>query len=298
MSPATSTLLLAALAVAAGLTLIVGALSGRQPDPARTGPTRLERWQADLSDPLVLKRVGITAAAALAAGLFTGWPVAALLTGGGVWFLPELLGRDTTTTAEIARIEAIATWAEMMRDTLSAAAGLEQAILATAPAAPGPIRTEVSALSRHLRAGARLEEALKDFADELADPTGDLIIAALILASRQQARNLADVMGSLAEAARAQAALRMRTAADRARIRTSVRVIISTVLVMAVGLVMLNRSYLNPYDTPTGQMVLLVVAGLFGAALMWLSKIAKGTPITRFLTRLDAAAPDERRRQR
>jgi tight adherence protein B len=231
------------------------------------------------------------------AGLFTGWPVAALLAGAGSWFLPTLIGRDTTTKAQIARIESIATWAEMMRDTLSAAAGLEQAILATAQAAPDPIREEVSAMADAIHRGARLEDALKIFAQELMDPTADLIVAALILSSRQQARNLAGVLGELASATRAQAGLQMRTAADRARTRTSVRLIVGTVLAIAVGLILFNRTYLSPYNTPTGQLVLLMVAGMFGASLMWLSKIAKGKPPARFFTRLDAEPDTERRGQ-
>ena len=62
--------------------------------------------------------------------------------------------------------------------------------------------------------------------------------------------------------------------AGRARVRTSVRVITLTTLGMAVGLIVLNRSYLQPYSTSLGQLVLAVVGALFGSALWWLVKIA------------------------
>jgi tight adherence protein B len=296
VSPSVIALVLSALAVAAGLLLMLRA-AGYGADRAATshGPTLVQVVQSRLAQARLWRRSGIALGAAVVAGLFTGWPVAAVLAGAGCWFLPALLGRDTATTMQIARIEAIATWAEMMRDTLSAAAGLEQAVLATAQAAPEPIREQVAAMARAIGRGARLEDALKLFAQELADPTADLIVAALILSSRQQARHLAEVLGELAAATRAQAGLRMRTAADRARTRTSVRLIVGTVLAIAVGLILFNRAYLNPYNTPAGQLVLLLVAGMFGCATMWLAKIAKGRAPVRFFTRLDAEPGPEHR---
>jgi tight adherence protein B len=296
MSPSVIALVLSALAVAAGLLLMLRAAGYGAHQAARShGPTLVQVVQSRLQEARLWRRAGIALGAAVVVGLFTGWPVAAVLAGAGCWFLPALLGRDTTTKTQIARIEAIATWAEMMRDTLSAAAGLEQAVLATAQAAPEPIREQVAAMARAIGRGARLEDALKLFAQQLADPTADLIVAALILSSRQQARHLAEVLGELAAATRAQAGLRMRTAADRARTRTSVRLIVGTVLAIAVGLILFNRAYLNPYNTPAGQLVLLLVAGMFGCATTWLAKIAKGRAPARFFTRLDAEPGPEPR---
>ena len=148
-------------------------------------------------------------------GAITGWPVAALLAGIGAVTLPTVMGGSKHRAREVARTEAIAGWAEMLRDTLSAAAGLEQAIVATADVAPSPIRTEVRALASAL-GQERLVPALRTFASELADPTGDLVVAALVLAAGHEARKLADLLGSLAGAARDQAAMQLRIDAGRA----------------------------------------------------------------------------------
>jgi tight adherence protein B len=287
MNPALMILIPAAVAVAAGLALITKALAERTGEVPKAAVRPDSAWARFAADPKAWRRAGIAAMAGLVAGLFTGWPIAAVMVGAGVWFLPSLLGRDVTGKAQIARTESIATWAEMMRDTLSAAAGLEQSILATASAAPEPIRAEVSALAADIRGGTKMGDALTAFGQALADPIGDMIVAALLMATRNSARNLAGAMGALADAARAQASLQMRTAADRARTRTSVRVIIGTVLGMAVGLVMLNRPYLSPYDSPVGQIVLGMVAALFAFALTWLAKIAKGKPVRRFLATIE-----------
>ena len=68
--------------------------------------------------------------------------------------------------------------------------------------------------------------------------------------------------------------MRMRVATARARLRTSIRVIVGTTLAMAAGLVVFNRGYLAPYDTATGQVVLAAIGGLFAAAFAWLARMA------------------------
>jgi len=272
------------IGVGLGLLLIIRGLVGVPDDTPQT-PSALASRVALLREPRMLRRIGLCAGAGVAAGLFTGWIVGAVLGFLAAWVLPGLLGKDNAGAKDLEKIEAIAAFAELLRDTLAAAAGLEQSIMACAPAAPAAIAEPVAALAARVRAGARLDTALRAFADDLADPTADLIVAALILASRRQARQLADLLSELASTARDQAALRMRTAADRARTRTSVRVITGAVLAMAGGLILLNRPYLAPYSTPQGQLVLLMIAGLFAVAFAWLRKIAAPAAPARLLTR-------------
>lgn len=294
MSPSMIVLILAALAVVTGLLLIVRALGDVATEAGNAdGPSRAEIFESYLHDRVLWRRAGIALGVGVIAGLFTGWPVAAVLAAAGAWFLPALIGRDTTAKMQIARIEAIATWAEMMRDTLAAAAGLEQTILATASAAPAPIREEVAGLAAAIGQGERLDSALARFQHELADPNADVIVVSLIQASRQPAGNLAEMLGEMAKATRAQAGLHMRATADRARTRTTVRIIIATVLTFAIGLVLFNRTYLSPYNTPVGQLVLLMVAGCFGGGTIWLGKISRGKPPVRFFTRLETGPDNE-----
>lgn len=220
-------------------------------------------------------RFGVALAVGVAAAVATGWIVGAVLAGLGCWALPRVLGRDPEHAHRVARVEAIATWTEMLRDTLSAASGLEQAILATAPLAPVPIRGQITDLARRLENGERLAPSLRRLADELADPTGDLVIAALVKAAEQQARQLAELLGALAQTAREQVSMRMRVDAGRARTRTSVRVIVGTTLAFAVAVVLLNRPYLSAYDSVTGQAVLLGIGALFAVGFAWLARITR-----------------------
>lgn len=256
-----------------GLLLVAAGVRGR--DPGRPRPRLMRRHPQAKGGPAGRQRMLRIAGAVtvgLVAAVASGWLVGGLLAGLGCWWLPRLLGPDRGQARRLDRIEAVATWTEMLRDILAAASGLEQAILATAGLAPPAITTEITGLAARLQRGQRLAPALRATAEELADPTADLVIAALVLAAEHQARQLTDLLGSLAGAAREQAAMRLRVEAGRARSRTSVRVIAGTTVVFAVALVVLDRPYLAAYDTGTGQLVLLTVGALFAVGFAWMTR--------------------------
>ncbi|MFG1645544.1 type II secretion system F family protein [Amycolatopsis sp. NPDC049252] len=285
----TSTLIgcITGLGTAAGLLLVI--VGFRRPQlPSRPRTSRRPRWQADRTCAL---RSGVALGIGLLAGAATGWGVGGILAAAAAWSLPAVVGPDRAHVRRVARIEAVASWTEMLRDTLAAAAGLEQAILATAPLAPTVIREDVSRLAARLQSGHRLAPALRRLAADLADPTADLVIASLVLAAEHHARQLGDLLGSLAETARAQAAMRMRVETGRARTRTSVRVVVATTIAFAIGVVVLNRGYLTAYDSPLGQAVLLVIGALFASGFAWLTRIAVGRPTARVLSLGDQPEP-------
>ena len=240
--------------VGLGVVLVIAGWRGRRPSPPDPSPRAVGRW----SGPTCAS--GLAVGAAVVVGAATGWPVGAVLAGLAGWGAPGLLGGAKRHQAVVARIEAVAGWAEMLRDTMAGSAGLEQAIIATAPLAPLPIRAEVATLAVRLE-GERLAPALRAFADEVADPTCDLVVAALVLAAEHQAQRLGELLGSLAAAARDQATMRLRVEAGRARTRTSVKVIVGATGALVAGLALFNRGYLAPYDTAVGQLVLVLVGG-------------------------------------
>lgn len=281
------------LGLVAGLGLLLVVLGLRQRDDTeptvQRGLAALVRWTGWHRAGGV-RRIAVATGLAVGVGGLTGWPVGGVLAAGLAWWLPRLVGPDTAHTRTLAHIEAIATWTEMLRDTLSAAAGLEQAVAATARTAPDAIRVEVTRLATRVERGSRLSDALAAFAQELADPTGDLVVAALVMAAQRNARQLTDLLGLLATTAREQASMRLRIASGRARVRTSVRVIVVVTLVMAAGLVFLNRGYLAPYDDVLGQVVLLAVGGLFFTAFTWLTRMSIVDEAPRLLTDLGAVS--------
>ena len=272
--------------VGLGVVLVVAGWRGVDlPRPTRlVDRRRIER---------VNLRVGLAAGAAVVVGAATGWPVGAVLAALAGWGAPGLLGGAGRHQAAVGRIEAVAGWAEMLRDTMAGSAGLEQAIIATAPLASLPIRAEVASLAVRLE-GERLAPALRAFADEVADPTCDLVVAALVLAADHQASRLGELLGSLAAAARDQATMRLRVEAGRARTRTSVRVIVGATGALVAGLALLDRGYLAPYDSATGQLVLALVGAVFLTAFTWLARMTRPSAPERFLTEPDGFTTPER----
>jgi tight adherence protein B len=267
-----------------GVFLVICGLRGT----AGGGNRRLRSVLAAARRQASAPRVTGTLAAAVVVAVVTRWPVGTLLAALAAWFLPPVLGPDREHARAVEKIEAIASWTEQLRDTLAAAAGLEQAILATAPIAPAPVREHVAGLAACIRQGRRLPDGLRAFADEVGDPVADLVVAALLLAAEQQARDLGQLLAGLADSARQHAAMRMRIAASRARVRTGSRIIIATTLALTIGLLAWSRAFLQPYDTAVGQLVLAAVGGCFAAAFWWLHRIAGIGDPPRILTRLDS----------
>jgi tight adherence protein B len=278
MSPVLALAALLGAGTGVGLLLIVRGILG--PNAEQEGSYTASRhaaWSRWLGrqQPGDGRRLGLAVAVGVLVGVVTRWPVAAVLAAVAGWMLPGLIGPDRAHKHRLARIEAVAAWTESLRDTLSSAAGLEQAITATAAMAPTPIGNEVTRLAARLTRGERLAGALRRFAVELDDATGDLVVTALVMAAERNARHIGDLLTSLASAARDQASLRMRVMAGRARIRTSSRVITTVTLTMAAGLVVFNHRYLTPYDGAAGQLVLVVVGALFAFGFAWLSRISR-----------------------
>jgi tight adherence protein B len=238
----------------------------------------LARSRRDL--PLWLLAAGLGALA----GLLTGWPVAVPLIGLAVYGLPKLFGR-TSASVSIVRVEAIAAWTEMLQATLAASAGLSQAMVATAPLTPLAIRGATMRLSGRLTAGMHPGDALLLLADELEDPSADRVICALRLAVSARALRLGDLLMALSDSTRDEVALRLRIETSRAAVRSGVRTVLVFSVAFAIGLTLLAHTYLEPFGSPTGQLVLLVVGLCYGFGLTLMVAMARPPRPIRLLGR-------------
>ena len=201
----------------------------------------------------------------LLVGVVTGWPVAGVTAGLGLLLAPAALGGAKRRAGETQRAEAVATWADMIRDTMAGASGLEEALVQTSTVAPAPIRPELRAFSYRLRHQS-FDDALSGLADDLNHPSADLLVAALAAAGRLEARDLGGLLARLAEAIRGDVRMRTRIDVGRARIRTSARIAVGTTVATIGFLYLFGRHLLEPYDTALGQAWLLVVAAVFFTA--------------------------------
>jgi len=199
-----------------------------------------------------------------------------------VW--PLLFGGAKQEKLAAAKIEALATWAESLRDTIAGAVGLEQAIPATVYAAAPVIREDLALLADRMRVRVPLPTALRQFADGLNDPTADLIVSALIMNARLRGPGLRQLLGALADTARSELDMRQRVSASRAGTRRSAQIVVIFSIVVMLGLAVFNRSFVAPYSSVQGQLVLVVVVLLFAVGMLWMRHLAGVQLPRRFLT--------------
>jgi len=236
--------------------------------PADTGRWSARPVAADLPALVLAVAVGIVCA------VVTRWPVAGPIGALAAFGLPRLL-RQTSGSISIAKIEAVATWTEMLQGTLAASAGLGQAIIATAELSPDPIRPATEHLALQIRSGVHPREALLQFAADVGDPCADRVVCSLLLAFSSRAQRLGELLHALAESTRQEVALRLRIETSRASVRSSVRTVVVFSVAFAAGLSVLARSYLSPFDSAAGQLVLLVVGGLYAGGLVLMVALAR-----------------------
>lgn len=238
---------------------------------------------AHLVDRLLL-RAGLATAAAVGALVISHWTVLAVVAAAAAWWSPTWIRARGSYERELALVEAIASWTEQIRDTLAAANGLEHAIGATAPLAPEAIAASVGRLAARIGYES-FPDALRRFADEVEHPMADFVVAALVIASEKEARDVGALLGSLAEAARDEARMRSRVWVGRARSRSAIRIIIGVVVLFVLGLLVLNRDYLRPYDSPGGQAILGGILAMFGASFVAMERIGRIRMPQRFIVR-------------
>lgn len=257
------------------------ALQPHEPQPrAQRAPSQLRARLASFSP-----RTRIALAASLAAGvliaLVTGWVAAVVVLPVAALGLPYLLSAPPAAE-QIRRVEAIEEWTRALAGVLGAGIGLEQALTATLRSTPEPIKDEVTTLVARLRTRWDTEEALRAFADDLDDVTGDLVASNLILAARRRNRSLSSVLQGVAESVAEDVSSRRRVEAGRAKPRGSARLV--TLFSLGVLLILaFTGDYVAPYRTPVGGVVLIILLAAYAAGLLWMRKMAEGKPLPRFL---------------
>ncbi len=242
-------ILIAALSgafIVAGILLLVYGLTPR-PAPTPT-PVRARRRRVASSSTRTVALVGVAAGAMLA--VVTGWLVALVLVPAVsvmVWRMVKGRSKD-----RIERLNALADFARALAGVLTAGRGLEQAILHAARSAPTALAPEIGRLAARVRANVATGKALRLFADELDDATGDLFVATLILASERRGPGIASAMAGLAESIDADVRARRQVETEQQKARTAARMI-TVISALLLGGLFLAGSYVEPYRTRWGR---------------------------------------------
>ena len=289
------TALLAALtatAVLGGLLLIV---AGLRPVPeaefiGRPPSARIIRLRAALGAGLGDRpdagrrraQLALAVAGGTLAFLFTGLALLVLAVPVAVLGLPKLLS-PPSSAADVDRLEALEEWTRNLAGVLAVGVSLEQAIAASLRATPDPIRPQVQTLAARLATRWQTDAALRAFANDLNDATGDLVAASLILSAKRRGAGLVSVLDGLAASVAEDVRTRRAIEADRAKPRATARAV-TFITLGVLALLSLNRTYIAPYSSPLGQALLAVLLGAYVAALLWMRQMTTSKPTPRFLT--------------
>jgi hypothetical protein len=244
--------------------------------------------RSDRLDAESVRRIGTRVVAGLAIGLvilaLSSWLIPSLVVGvGSAWVIGLWQGRQRSSGAEIARLEALASWIENVRDVLMAGEQPIGAIASTVGACPPEIRPHVRRLAAGL-ARQDPEVVFRRFADDLDDPLADLVAAGLAIAVRRGARTV-PVLTALAEQARQQVDRRRLVEAERAPTRREVQALTAIMGTLVLGLLVFGRSeYLDAYDTAAGQLFLSVSLAGYIALIVRVQRLAAFPRPGRFLT--------------
>jgi Flp pilus assembly protein TadB len=279
--------ILAGAIAGAGLFLLLVAVRGLP--PRRPGePSRLRRWAREAGPARLVTAV----VAGLVVLVATGWLVAGA---GAALLVLSWRGMSGVAgeRAAMARLEALATWTESLRDTIAGAVGLEQAIPASLRAAAPSLREPLTAMVERLHTRVPMPEALRRFADDLADPGADLIIAALIINARLRGPGLRDLLGALSRSVREELDVRRKVNAQRRSTRRGAQIVVGISVGLALGLALFNHAYVRVYDSVTGQLVLCVVVGLYAAGIVWMRALARFPVPERLLAGPESVAAPE-----
>jgi len=262
---------------------VMGLVAGLRRVPIATGaPARLGVLSRLVRVP---RRILISGVLGVAGGvlvaLLSGWVIAIVVFPLAAVGLPMLLGAsDEAHTIE--RLEGLAEWTRNLSGVITVGVGLEGALVATLRTAPDVIRPEVATLVSRIRSRWNTQEALRAFADDFHDSTGDLVAATLILAAQKRADGLSQILSGLAESVSAEVAARRHLEADRAKPRQTARIV--TLITLVCLLVMATTGhYLDPYRSPVGQIVLSVLLALYIGGLVIMRRMARVKPLPRLL---------------
>lgn len=285
MSTTLLVVILLGIAAGFGVLLVVAGVRGTDAPPALRRTPRAVTLARSLSGPMLGLRLAAGLVAGIGVELATNWPVAAVAIAALIIGWPAIFGAAGATRNRIAQLEALALWTESLKDLVAGATGLHEAIPASVETAAPILQRPLGKLTGLLKAREPLPVALEQLAADLADPTADLVIAALIMNAKARGPGLAASLERLAESAREELELRRRIDASRRGGRRNLRIIITMVVVMA-GLMafVFPPAFSHPYRTPVGQAVLLVVFGIFAACFAWIRRLSDPDVPETFLT--------------
>ena len=139
---------------------------------------------------------------------------------------------------------------------------------------PKTMQLPFAHFAAHYRAGGNLDVSLKALKAELADPIGDRIVEALLLASQVGGNNLVALLEDLGTMLRAEERTRAEVLARQSWTITGARLAAAAPWVV-LALLLTRGQTLEVYSTPTGSVILLVGASVSVVAYLTMLRLGR-----------------------
>jgi hypothetical protein len=206
----------------------------------------------------------------------TRWPAAAAV---GALAGSAVARQRHRPVDEAARAEAIALLIEQLKNAAGAADGIETVLASAARHAPAAIRDDVARGTARLPY-APLDVVLDDLAEALDHPSGDQVVRAIRQVALQGG-SLHRTLDRLARRTRGLAEMHRRIEVAREQPRSTMRTVAVVIGAFIALLFVGARDWMNAYDSLTGQLVLLLVAGWFAFWFRYMGHLARIAPMAR-----------------
>lgn len=216
----------------------------------------------------------------LAAAL-SGWIVAIVLAPVLALGLPYLLVVPKPRDVEL--LEALDRWVRSLAATLATGKSVTDAIRISRRTAPALLADEVNTLVVRLNNRWGTRHALGRFADALASPDADGVIAALMLAVNRGANGACVTLQALADSIQATLEGRRVIEIERSKPYVVVRQVTIISLITLAGVYLLSPAFFQPYRTPLGQLILSGLLLLYLGSLILMRRKARQRPRPRIL---------------
>lgn len=241
---------------------------------------RLERRlaEAGLQDISPRQFVLASAASGLGTGLFAqawpGWWVLSLCAAAVGTLAPYTVlarrARRRREQLEQALIESI----EQLRDLMRTKTSLHEGLAVLAESGPEKLRPEVARVTRRI-ALEGFATAVEEMRVRLAHPLSDMLCKTLVFGERLGSAQVIGVLEQLAGSARARMRVQAEVRASQSKNVLSAQIIALLPLLLLLAIKRVNPSYLAFYDTPGGQLVLLVCLGLLAAGYYFMLRLSR-----------------------
>jgi tight adherence protein B len=257
----------------AGLWLGVLGVLGRFRFTPPSGAARVGKKRGRWFTGTPRQLLGALAIGGITVGVTKWWSLFPIIVGGTAMFGGRFSKRGDVTSSMQAG-EALAVWCERVRDTLAAGAGVTAAFHAAARSSHASLAGPATRLAERASSSG-VAPALLEFGTEVNHPSADSMVMALMLAEQRGGKELISLLASEVESIRHELAVEREEDAVRSRYRTGVRIIVTVMLVSIQVFRLLSRSFLAPYDSFAGQIVLFVLGLIVLAALGRLAQLSQ-----------------------